>query len=398
MAEHRPDHGVIIVGGGVQGLMAALEAAQRGLRPLVLERGTIGAGASSASLGIVHGGLRYLQTLDLPRWRRSRREQGWFAQEFGAHCRSLKCHMPLYRRSPRAPALFRAAFAAERVLGGVMGSPALFDASRVLPQTTDLPSIVPRAGLVGCAEWTELALSDAPALMEDIARRIERLGGSVRQHEEVAALDAREQDALAVTTRTGPRERRYHAPRVLLCVGASSRALARRFDRDLPMLSARAMAFNLLLDRSMPSDAAIALSVRPGRGRSYFLRDHGGRMLAGTFYHPLGDDLDQSRPDVPAAFIEEALDELGRAAPELRGSTVIEVWAGALPDTDGKGERLRAKDLIHDHGRHGGPRGLYTLLGTKLTTAHALAVTAIDRACGGQGAALPDHTSRMAAA
>ncbi len=391
------DHDVIIVGGGVQGLMAALEAARRGLRPLVLERDTLGAGASTASLGIVHGGLRYLQALDLPRWRRSRREQRWFAREFGAHCRPLICHMPLYRRSARSPSLFRAAFLAERLLAGATHAPSPFGLPRVLPGTDDLPALVPRASLIGCAQWTELALDDAPALLRDIAGRIERLGGTVRQREAVVGLDGHEPEALAVTTVTGTRERRYQASRVLLCVGASSRALARRLDRDVLALSARALAFNLLLDRPMPSEAAIALSVTPGRGRSYFLRDHGGRMLAGTFYHPLGDDLDRSRPDVPAALVERAMDELIRAAPALRGSEVVETWAGMLPDLDRKGHQLRNKDLIHDHGRHDGPRGLYTLLGTKLTTAHALAVTAIDRAFG-IVTALSDPKPRKAAA
>ena len=75
----------VVVGGGIQGLMVAWEIARRGGRPLLLERNALGGGASNASLGIIHGGLRYLQSLDVRRWHRSRREQLWFAREFAAY-------------------------------------------------------------------------------------------------------------------------------------------------------------------------------------------------------------------------------------------------------------------------------------------------------------------------
>jgi hypothetical protein len=53
--------------------------------------------------------------------------------------------------------------------------------------------------------------------------------------------------------------------------------------------------------------------------------------------------------------------------------------SGLLPDTDGTGRRLRSGDVFLDHGRAGGPKGLYTLLGTKLTTAQALSEYAASR-------------------
>ena len=62
---------LVIVGGGVYGVAAALEAARRGLRPLLLERGDFGGETTWNSLRIVHGGFRYLQTLDLKRFRES---------------------------------------------------------------------------------------------------------------------------------------------------------------------------------------------------------------------------------------------------------------------------------------------------------------------------------------
>src|SRR6476646_7716334 len=55
---------VAVIGGGIIGCGVARDAAMRGLRVALLERGDFGSGTTSASTRIVHGGLRYLETFD----------------------------------------------------------------------------------------------------------------------------------------------------------------------------------------------------------------------------------------------------------------------------------------------------------------------------------------------
>jgi glycerol-3-phosphate dehydrogenase len=52
---------LLVVGGGVTGAGVALDAAARGLRTALVERGDLASGTSSKSSKLVHGGLRYLQ-------------------------------------------------------------------------------------------------------------------------------------------------------------------------------------------------------------------------------------------------------------------------------------------------------------------------------------------------
>jgi glycerol-3-phosphate dehydrogenase len=54
---------VLVVGGGIVGSGALLDAASRGLRPALIEQTDIGAGTSSRSSRLIHGGLRYLEQL-----------------------------------------------------------------------------------------------------------------------------------------------------------------------------------------------------------------------------------------------------------------------------------------------------------------------------------------------
>src|SRR5262252_10262196 len=50
-----------IIGGGVNGTGIARDAAMRGLKTLMLEKKDVACGASGASSGMIHGGVRYLR-------------------------------------------------------------------------------------------------------------------------------------------------------------------------------------------------------------------------------------------------------------------------------------------------------------------------------------------------
>jgi glycerol-3-phosphate dehydrogenase len=56
---------LVVVGGGITGCGVLLDAAQRGLRALLVEKADIAAGTSSRSSKLIHGGLRYLKQMQL---------------------------------------------------------------------------------------------------------------------------------------------------------------------------------------------------------------------------------------------------------------------------------------------------------------------------------------------
>ena len=63
--ENGQTYDILIVGAGIFGAMLALESSQRGLKVLLVEKNDFGSGASANSLKTIHGGLRYLQSLDI---------------------------------------------------------------------------------------------------------------------------------------------------------------------------------------------------------------------------------------------------------------------------------------------------------------------------------------------
>src|SRR3954468_20520349 len=88
---------VLVVGGGIYGLTIAYDAAQRGLSVALIERDDFGSGASFNHLRTIHGGLRYLQRLDVGRARESVRERRTLARIAPQSVRPLPFAVPLYR-------------------------------------------------------------------------------------------------------------------------------------------------------------------------------------------------------------------------------------------------------------------------------------------------------------
>src|SRR5690349_13231415 len=107
---------VLVIGGGICGLAVAYDAAQRGLSVALVERGDFGGGASFNHLRTIHGGLRYLQTLDIGRARESVRERRAVATIAPHAVTPLAFVLPLSRSLMRGPLAMRVGLGLDRLV------------------------------------------------------------------------------------------------------------------------------------------------------------------------------------------------------------------------------------------------------------------------------------------
>jgi glycerol-3-phosphate dehydrogenase len=397
---------LIVVGGGVYGAALALEAARRGLRPLLLERDDFGGATSWNSHRIVHGGLRYLQRLDLERFRVSVRERRWFLLHFPDLVKPLPCLMPLYGRGARRPSIMRAALLANHLLslrrndglrsdrrlesGGVM----------TVPETVSLFPGVDREGLRGGALWYDAVMTDSQRLLIEMLRWAADCGAVCLNYVEVTGLrtEAGTLRGVEATDRHGGGNLGFAADRVINCAGPWSRDVAVRLDRDVPELFTPSLAFNLLFDREPPSEVALALSAPRAGAHTWFLCPRGKRLYAGTAHFSCPAGTREASPS--RQQIDEVIDEINAAAPglELRRHQVLRVHSGLLPAAASGDTELTARPIIHDHGAAGGPTGLVSVSGIKYTTARDVAERALGVAFGGDLAAPREGAERPAAA
>ena len=378
---------LLVVGGGIYGAALTLEAARRGLSTLLVERDDFGGATSWNSLRIVHGGLRYLQSLDLRRHRESVAERQWLLQAFPDLVEPLPCLMPLYRPPRggrlRRPSAFRVALAGNEALS--QRSPGKVPPGRLLGvgETTKLFPQVDRDGLRGGALWYDAVVSDSHRLLIEMLRWACRCGARVLNYVEASALlvDGGRVAGLRAVDRETGETLELRAPVVVNCAGPWCREVARRFDRDLPELFRPVLAFNLLFDREPLSQAGLAVAAPRGDAQTWFLLPWKGKALAGTFYVPAPAQTADLGQGPGEDRIDAFLAELNAALPgvELRRDQIARVLWGWLP-ADRAGSAVPAsRPIVHDHGSAGGPAGLLSVSGIKLTTARAVAEKALER-------------------
>jgi glycerol-3-phosphate dehydrogenase len=105
---------VAVIGGGIYGVAIAWKAAASGLRVALFERADFGSGTSSNSLRTIHGGLRYLQHVDLRRMRQSIRARREWLREFPDYIVPVQCSIPTFRPRHLRARGARAGIAGER--------------------------------------------------------------------------------------------------------------------------------------------------------------------------------------------------------------------------------------------------------------------------------------------
>src|SRR5215510_4894963 len=92
---------IAIIGAGINGAGIARDAAMRGLKVLLIDKGDIGGGTTSASTRLIHGGLRYLEHFEFGLVRESLRERETLLRIAPDLVRPLGITILIYKHSKR---------------------------------------------------------------------------------------------------------------------------------------------------------------------------------------------------------------------------------------------------------------------------------------------------------
>lgn len=377
---------LVIVGGGIYGVAAILAAARAGHRALLLEREDFGGATSWNSLRVLHGGLRYLQTLDLRRFRQSVRARSWFVEELPELVEPLPCLMPLYGEGLRRRSTLGPALVVNEWLRRRWSSPAeleMLPEGRLLSKDEVIEAFgaVRRSGLQGGALWYDGLLPCPQRALIEMLRRAVSLGARALNHMELTDVVVREGRVVAVQARDSLawHEYEFRTSHVLNCAGPWAAAIAAQEDPGLAAAFHPSLAFNLLLDH--PLNSAVSVAVEPaGGGRTYFLQPLDDHTLAGTYHAPT--DAGDARPTPEQ--IDDFLADLRSAIPDFHVTDehVLRVMSGVLPARRPGTAELSTRPLLRTPADHDGPDGLHSLVGVKYTTAPLAAHDAIARIFG----------------
>lgn len=98
---------IAIIGGGITGLCIALEAAKKGAQVTIYERNKIMQQTSSSSTKLLHGGLRYLETLNFGLVREALIERAWWLENVPELTQPIELHLPIFKTSTRSKVKYK---------------------------------------------------------------------------------------------------------------------------------------------------------------------------------------------------------------------------------------------------------------------------------------------------
>ncbi len=376
---------LLIIGGGINGCGILRDAALRGFRAALVEKGDFASGTSSKSSKLIHGGLRYLEQMQFGLVHEACRER-WTLLKIAPHLvRPLPFVIPIYRGDARG----RATVHAGMILYDLMALFRNTKRHRMLSSSEvhELEPHLERAGLTGGALYYDCRMDDVRLCLENVFSAGQAGAVAANYAEAVSFIkrDGRVVGAVIRDRLTGECMD-VLARKVINATGPWTDGI---MDMDTPGAPQRLRPTKGVHVVVPPLTGQHALLISARRdGRVYFVIPHQGYSLIGTtdtFY-----DGDPDAVDVQPEDIRYLLEETARVLPQsgVSAAQVVASFAGLRPLLAGSGQASR---LSREHAIYESPSGLLTVAGGKYTTYRQIAEEVVDRIAKG-----PELSSRVA--
>jgi glycerol-3-phosphate dehydrogenase len=389
----REDFDVVIVGGGITGVWVAREAASRGLRTALVDRGDFGAETSAATTKYIHGGIRYLEQYDFGVVRESLRERRILALGAPHLVEQTRFIMPAWRWSkPNAP-LLGAGVALYDLLS--------FDRNRDVPSSLRIPHPrwMSRKSLLRAVPWLDPSgLMGAFAYHDTMNIHPERLLLAYVQSAEAAGavmvnhcsadgfvVDQRGDrlvvEGVSVTDRISGDRYDVRAKVVVNAAGPWIDKVLATLGRDAGVGVDRSKGVHVLTRPLGGGGVRDAVFARAKSGRHVIVSPWMGKSFIGPTDTPMGEeDARADRADV-RSILDTVNSTMGRGEKPLVESDVELTTVGVrplikAPGAAGTYTASRRHELYHHVDR--GIDNVWTIGGGKWTTARATAEEMVD--------------------
>ncbi len=363
---------VLVIGGGVTGAGAALDATTRGLSTALVEARDFASGTSSRSSKLFHGGLRYLEQLDFPLVREALRERELMLSTLAPHLvKPVSFLYPLTRRGWER-VYVGAGLALYDTLGGGSSLPRHRHLTRTAARAL-CPSLR-RDALVGAVRYYDAQTDDARHTLT-LVRTAGHHGAVVRSSTEVVALlrDGNRVTGAVLRDADTGEQCEVHADVVVNCTGVWTDDVQRLSGNRGRFQVRASKGVHLLVPRDrISSDTGLILRTETS---VLFVIPFGSRWIIGTT--DTDWKLDRAHPAASRVDIDYLLEQVNRVlAVQLTRDDVLGVYAGLRPLLSGESEDT--SQLSREHAVARSAPGLVSVAGGKYTTYRVMARDAVD--------------------
>ena len=367
---------ILVIGGGVNGVGAALDAASRGLKVALIEAQDIAAGTSSRSSKLIHGGLRYLEQYDFKLVREALHERELMVSTLCPHLvKPVGFLFPLTEK-----------FKERTYVGAGL---ALYDAlrgfQRAMPwhkhlsqkQINEIAPSLRHDLVTGAIKYFDAQVDDARHTMS-VARTAARHGAIIATQVSADSLireGKRVVGVNAVDLASG-KKIAIKARATIMCAGVWSDQLHARFELTPGYNVTMSKGAHIVVPGSaIKSDAGIIVKTPIS---VLFLIPWGDKWIVGTTDTPY--EGDRAEPCATKEDVQYILDQANRVLePKLRADEIIGVYAGLRPLVANNKSSTTTK-LSREHTVDRPAAGFVSIAGGKYTTYRVMAKDVVDRA------------------
>jgi len=383
---------VLIIGGGITGAFIAWDCALRGLATALVDKGDFGAATSAATSKLIHGGLRYLKTLEVGLVRESLQERRIMEIIAPHHVYPLPFVFPAYGWGKRGlPAALSAMMFYDTLSYDRRW---INDDDKKIPghekysaeEILQLEPILAPEDLKGGVIYYDCQMHNPERLtLEPILSAVE-YGASVANYAQAEELIV-QGDTIAgarVQDLTDDRMYKIKAKVTVNAAGPWADLLLGKIRGKKQHRLIRSKGIHIIT-RALQKDHAMVLQTLGGR--HFFVLPWRGHSLIGTTdaaYKGSPDEFRVTREDVT-----DFLDEINKTIPAARLSAgdVLFQYGGLRPivekETSVEVEVYDAsrKYELYDHEKDEGIKGFVTAIGGKYTTSRNMARQLVDIIC-----------------
>ena len=382
---------LLIVGGGIVGAGALLDAASRGLKAALVEQGDIASGTSGRSSRLIHGGLRYLEQLHF----------GLVAEALAERSRLLRLAPHLVSLEPflfpvyGIPLVHQGFYGSGILLYDLLGARKDGGFSRHLRPggAVEFTPSLRREGLTGGIVYHDGVEDDARLALTVLRTALSLDVGAVaatRVRAESPVIERGTVRGAKVRDLEGDASFEIHATKVIDATGVWSTRPKERFAPDpsaRPVVPSRGS--HIVIRRNRLT-AAGGMTLRIP-GRVVFIIPWPEHWIIGTTDH-----LDERAPEhlsAPNADVDELLSTVNAQTHlDLSRSDIVGTYAGLRPLIGGSGDST--VKTSREHKVTTDATGLVRIGGGKYTTYRVMARDVVDAALGRDSAI--DRPSRTA--
>ncbi len=367
---------ILVIGGGVNGVGAALDAASRGLKVALIEAQDIAAGTSSRSSKLIHGGLRYLEQYDFKLVREALHERELMVSTLCPHLvKPVGFLFPLTEKLK------------ERTYVGA--GLALYDAlrgfQRAMPwhkhlsqkQINEIAPSLRHDLVTGAIKYFDAQVDDARHTMS-VARTAVRHGAVIATQVSAESLIREGKRVVGVNALdlASGKKIAIKAGATIMCAGVWSDQLHERFDLTPGYNVTMSKGAHIVVPGSaIKSDAGIIVKTPVS---VLFLIPWGDKWIVGTTDTPY--EGDRAEPCATREDVQYILDQANRVLePKLRAEDIIGVYAGLRPLVANNKSATTTK-LSREHTVDRPAAGFVSIAGGKYTTYRVMAKDVVDRA------------------